>query len=282
MNFIALDVETANPDYSSICQIGLAVFQDGHIIDSWVTLVNPETYFDEINVSIHGIDEEDVSDSPTITQIYPKIRDYIENQVVIHHMPFDRIALTRSFENYGLEKFPIKWIDSAKVVRRTWSKFERSGYGLQNVASEFNIQFKHHDALEDAMAAGEVVLRAIAETGITLDNWFQKVIEPIHPQVHIKCTGNPEGSLFGEEIVFTGALSMPRAKAAELASHMGCNVMDSVNKNTTILVVGMQDQRKLKGKGKSSKQVKAEKFLSEGIDIKIISEEDFLQLINFN
>ncbi len=33
MNFLALDVETANADYSSICQIGIAEFREGEVVD---------------------------------------------------------------------------------------------------------------------------------------------------------------------------------------------------------------------------------------------------------
>ena len=58
MNFLAVDVETANADYSSICQIGIAKFVDGELIERWVSLINPETYFDPFNTSIHGISEK--------------------------------------------------------------------------------------------------------------------------------------------------------------------------------------------------------------------------------
>ena len=64
MDFIAIDVETANPDLASICQIGLVTFRDGVVADSWQSFVNPEDYFDELNVSIHGIDERAVRARP--------------------------------------------------------------------------------------------------------------------------------------------------------------------------------------------------------------------------
>ena len=32
MEFVALDVETANPDMASICQIGVARFADGMLV----------------------------------------------------------------------------------------------------------------------------------------------------------------------------------------------------------------------------------------------------------
>jgi len=40
--FIAVDVETANADLASICQIGIVAFDKGEITDSWMSLVNPE------------------------------------------------------------------------------------------------------------------------------------------------------------------------------------------------------------------------------------------------
>ena len=57
MDFIAIDVETANADMASICQVGLVKYEDGVLSDEWNTYVDPEDYFDGINVSIHGIDE---------------------------------------------------------------------------------------------------------------------------------------------------------------------------------------------------------------------------------
>ena len=46
--------------------------------------------------------------------------------------------------------------------------FSQVGYGLSNVAERLGVDFQHHDALEDARAAGEILLRAIAETGLNV------------------------------------------------------------------------------------------------------------------
>ena len=42
MKFVVLDVETANPDLSSICQIGIACFRDGRLESSWSLLSTPK------------------------------------------------------------------------------------------------------------------------------------------------------------------------------------------------------------------------------------------------
>lgn len=282
MKFLALDVETANPDYSSICQIGVATFEEGNLVDAWSTLVKPEDYFDSINISIHGIKEDDVQNAPTIPQIYEKLKQLTENNIVIHHMPFDKVALSRAFNKYKLDQFQINWLDSAKVARRTWDEFACSGYGLKNVSDKLNINFEHHDALEDAIAAGKIVMKAMEEEDCTIEDIIKRSNQPITPKTHnkIHLEGNPEGILFGETIVFTGTLSIERKEAAELAAKAGCTVVDGVNKNINILVVGLQDLKKLNGKQKSSKQIKVEQLISKGVDIRIITEEDFKAMVS--
>jgi DNA polymerase-3 subunit epsilon len=53
MGFVAVDVERANPDLASICQIGMVEFQYGKVSSVWQALVDPEDDFDPVNVSIH-------------------------------------------------------------------------------------------------------------------------------------------------------------------------------------------------------------------------------------
>lgn len=106
------------------------------------------------------------------------------------------------------------------------------------------------------------------------------VIVKLQSKSPINFSGNHEGSLFGETIVFTGALNIPRREAAEISSNAGCNVKDNVNKETTILVVGELDKSRLAGFEKSSKQRKAEELILKGQEIRILSEGDFYNLVN--
>ena len=69
---------------------------------------------------------------------------------------------------------------------------------------------------------------------------------------------NEHGDFYGEVICFTGAMNIPRAELAKMASDIGCIVEKGVTKKTTLLVVGQQDVRKIHGNEKSSKHIKAE------------------------
>jgi DNA polymerase-3 subunit epsilon len=281
MTFVVIDVETANSDLSSICQVGIASFGDGILHGEWESLVNPEDAFDAVNVSIHGIDEEDVRFSPNWSAVYPKVNLLLRGNIVVSHTAFDRAALLRACEKSKLANCECSWLDSAMVARRAWPKFSQSGYGLANVASEFGIQYMQHNALEDARCAGEILLRAIAETGLSIDQWLERVKQPIDSSMALPIIrdANPDGPLYGEVLVFTGTLSMLRRQAADAASVAGCEVDASVTKHTTLLVVGDEDIRKLAGHEKSSKHRKAEELIAKGQRIRIISESDFQRIV---
>ena len=280
--FNAIDVETANADRASICQIGIVQVRDGEIRDRWQSLINPEDWFDGLNISIHGIDERKVRNSPTLPEVRGELLERLRGSVVVSHTAFDRVAFERAMTRYNLEQLQFTWLDSAKIVRRAWpERFGRKGYGLNKVAEALGIHFNHHDAVEDARAAAEIVLRACTETETDIEGWLRRVDRPIFPGTtpSAKREGNVDGVLFGETIVFTGALTIARREAANMAAEAGCNVADNVSKKVTMLVVGTQDKTKLMGYDKSTKHRKAEALMAKGAEIEIFSESDFLDLI---
>ncbi len=285
-NFFAIDVETANTDYSSICQIGIVEFNNGQIVNTWKTLINPEDEFDVINTSIHKIDKETVIGKPTFPNVYNKIRELLENKIAIHHMPFDKVAISKVIQKYKLEPIDIKWLDSAKIVRRTWTEFAKKGYGLKNIASHLQIEFEHHDALEDAMTAGKVVIEALNKSNLSIEDWIINIKKPLSISKkgtsnteNIEYIPNPDGALYGEVIVFTGSLFISKNEAKLIAADLGCDPKGSVTKATTMLVVGSQDDYKLAGHAKSSNHRKAEDLILKGQDIRILTENDFKLLI---
>ena len=293
LTFNSIDVETANADRASICQIGIVHVRDGKIQDQWQTLVNPETWFDQWNIMIHGIDESAIRQSPTLPEVRDELRARLRGTVLVSHTSFDRVAFQRAMERYDLEQLQVTWLDSAKIVRRAWPEsYGRSGYGLKNVAKDLGISFDHHDALEDARAAAEIVLRACASTETDIDDWLRRVSSPIHPSTSgsfsswpapVKREGNAEGALYGETMLFTGTLdSMPRREAADIAAKSGCHVVESVSKKVTMLVIGMQDTTKLNGYEKSSKHRKVEALIESGSEIQILSERDFFELMGID
>ena len=286
LTFNSIDVETANADRASICQIGLIHVRDGKIQDQWKTLLNPEDWFDPWNVKIHGIDGTAVLGSPTLPEVRDELRRRLRGSVLVSHTAFDRVAFERALTRYDLEQLQVTWLDSAQIARRAWpDKYGVRGWSLKNIAKDFDIPFQHHDALEDARAAAEIVLRACDASKLDIDGWLRRVKRPVTSSTStsaqpIRREGKVEGPLYGETVVFTGTLTIPRREAADLAANFGCDVKDSVTRKVTMLIVGTQDKSKLNGYEKSAKHRRAEALVNQGEDIQILSEQDFYDLVD--
>lgn len=285
--FVVIDVETANPDMSSICQVGLAVYENGARIESHSILIDPEGEFDEFNIAIHGITPDQVQGKPNFSEALPDIQRVLGHNPVLSYGHFDKTAMAQACGRYGFELSVTAWLNLHPVVRRAWpDEAAIHGVALAKTAKRLGVRLvNHHDAKADAIAAGEIFLLAMSVSGLNVSEWMNRVAAPIHPgqgyERHVSTYEvNPEGALVGEGVVFTGALCMTREQAREASAKLGCEPLGGVSKKTTILVVGDQDIRGLRGSSKSSKHRRAEELIQKGHAIRIISESDFMVMLN--
>lgn len=178
LSFKAIDVETANArSRGSICQIGIARVEDGEIANVWESTIDPEEPFDSVCVGVHGITGQDVEGAPTLPAMRQKLGELLDGSVLVCYTAFDKTAFRLAFEKYGLKPLEVQWLDCAMVARRAWS--ERYGgsnkYGLGLVARDLDIEFGHHDAAEDAVAAAKVLLEACKHTGNDIPAWMDRI-----------------------------------------------------------------------------------------------------------
>lgn len=179
--FAALDVETANHDRSSICQIGVAFVRNDGSIETWSTYVDPQTtHF--VFTGLHGISARTVAGAPTFAQLLPSLEQALDGLTVYQHSNFDRGAVRAACVAMGRGEPDWTWEDSVMVARRAWPELRGAGgHGLASLKQHLGLVFEHHDAGEDARAAAEVVLRARA-----------KGTAPIRS--HVDASGGDEGS----------------------------------------------------------------------------------------
>lgn len=299
--FIALDVETANEERNSICQIGIVNFINDTVVEKWSTLVQPNVDFHSKNVQIHGIKPEHVIYSPTFDEIYPILKQKLTSNLCISHSSFDIQSISSAVQKNSLPTFSIDWMDSCLIAQKVWPNLQ--SHSLNSLAMNLNLSnFNHHDALEDAMICGEIYVRAIGEnpqmikemlSSKKLGGYFNKRAKPSTHKIiknnsffskinrkKVSVEANPNGPLFGKSILFTGSLSISRSNAASLAGNAGCEVKSSITKTTSYVVVGEQDLELTKGRKRSTKHRKAEEYISQGLPIKILTEKQFLALIS--
>lgn len=178
--FVALDVETANSDPASICQIGLAfVAPDGgmYVTSAYVDPCQP---FSSFNIQLHGIGPEKVRGAARFPTVLQDLAHLLAGQPLIQHSTFDRGAIAGACRAHGLTAPAWRWENSVSIARRAWPEFRgNGGHGLGHLKRALGLEFDHHDAGEDAKAAAMVVLRAEAQTGLSMD---QLIAGPLKPR----------------------------------------------------------------------------------------------------
>ena len=166
LDFITLDFETATGNGSSACAIGIGVFQDGLLADRYYRLIQPpENEYHGMNIRIHGIYPGMTENEPTFDQLWPDILKLIAGKLVLaHNAPFDVGVMRKTLDYYSLAYPQFNYSCTRQIAKKAWPDIK--GHGLANMAHHLCIRFKHHNALEDAIACGMIALEAARLRGV--------------------------------------------------------------------------------------------------------------------
>lgn len=309
-DFIAIDFETANSSCGSACSVGIAAVSDLRIVDTYYSLIKPRVAgFNYYNVAVHGITDEDVKNAKTLDELWPEISSMFSTHtpVFAHNARFDMSVLSQSL-SFEIPDFI--YADTLDIAHSLGIKKAK----LDNCADILHIQIgQHHNALDDAQtcaliaitgmqrsgcpsvweylaSSSSIVIRHYADLTITHKSECAPVRKPAHyiaaahksrpcdisPTVEII---DKSSCLYGKNIVFTGALSIERNRAMQIAVNCGATVKTSVSKKVHYLVLGEQDLDAVGASGHSTKELKAYELNNSGqAQIKIINEREFLNL----
>lgn len=160
MNFLAIDFETANQHRHSACAVGLVKVKDGKIVDKKSYLIRPPTkYFSHWNVNVHGLRWNDVKESPTFEELWPKIRKCFRgvDYIAAHNAWFDRDVLHECCDYYGIIPPNKSFVCTCQISKKLWGL---NHGGLAYVCEHFNIPLNHHEALSDSLACAKILLKA--------------------------------------------------------------------------------------------------------------------------
>lgn len=304
-NFVALDLETATSDRSSICQIGITEVVDGKPLKPKSWLIQPEgNIYDSMNIWIHGITPEDTKNSPSFPEIWSEIKPYLQNKIVVaHNTSFDMYALRDAFNKYGIEFPTFDYFCTLRI-----SRYIVKGcysYSLDIVANHLGIEFGiHHKADSDSLGCAKILLKCLELDNCKLDELekkynfhrgrfapntfiahlqnekhyrYQTIIDNLENHPELADEGN---YFYGKIVCFTGTCGFgTRKELLQKVKNVGGIPTDKVTKETDVLVVGQQDYRIVGADGISSKQKKALNLLEKGQEIEILSESEFLNRI---
>lgn len=155
---LALDFETANYESNSACQLGLVRLRDWEVVEARAWLIRPPSP-DFVFTDIHGLTWDHVKDAPTWDRLWPELAPYFAgvDYLAAHNAPFDRGVLQKTCAYYGLAAPAQPFIDTVALARQTWRIYPTK---LNLVCERLGIPLRHHEALSDALACAQILVRA--------------------------------------------------------------------------------------------------------------------------
>lgn len=292
LDFVALDFETANRSHSSACAVGAVRVRDGRIVEEFQSLIRPpdgHDTFEPGSVRVHGITPNHIVHAPRWPVLYPRLREFIGDDVVVgHNAAFDTSVLLNTCGAYDIDWPTLNVVCTLRLAR---AALHLPSYSLPWVAAHLDVAaFDHHDPLADARASALVLLAlAAAAPAGSVDELTEQLAVPStmtwteqDDQLFTALTAEGDAivgtGFVGEVVCFTGALKlMVRNRARELVVEQGGTWQDGVTRTTTILVTGDFDDRTFRpGAAFSSKLAKAFTQIENGQQLEIITEEAFV------
>ncbi|UAL42156.1 DNA polymerase III subunit epsilon [Shewanella inventionis] len=275
--FIAIDVETTglNAGVDKIIEVAAIKFDllsNEHLV--FEELINPGFTVSSLITNITGITNAMLEGKESFLEIAQDLHEFIGDlPLVAYNAQFDKNFLFNEFSLANLE------LTNPFHCPMNLSKqaFTLPNYKLATVAKHCNVPLDGaHRAKADAIAAGRVFMCAATTLGHINEISPKKLSAKSSGANHKDYPPNELGKHYGQTIVFTGELSISRAEAFEAAAKVGLAIKSSVSKKTNYLIIGEQNENIVGASGISSKQIKAESLIDDGIDIQILDEDEFM------
>lgn len=166
-NFVAIDFETANKHYSSVCSVGIVIVKNGEIVERIYRLICPfpEFYF-YYNTKIHGIKLKDTVSQPTFKEVWKDISPLIAGlPLVAHNSLFEGGCLKACFKHYKMS-YPNYLIHcTCKAAQKALPDLENHKLNTVSTHCGFDLT-NHHHALADAEACAHIALKLFSSPKI--------------------------------------------------------------------------------------------------------------------
>nr|WEJ75772.1 bifunctional DnaQ family exonuclease/ATP-dependent helicase [Streptococcus suis] len=157
--YAVVDLEaTGTGTDAKIIQIGIVLVENGEIIDSYATDINPYELLDDHIKNLTGITDQQLSQAPDFGQVASTIYDMIGDAIfVAHNVKFDANLLAEALFFEGYELLTPR-VDTVELSQLFFPTFEK--YSLGNIAEHLELGLtKGHTAISDAMATARLLIK---------------------------------------------------------------------------------------------------------------------------
>lgn len=161
--YAIVDLETTGGRASRnrVTEIGIVIYDGEKVVETYQTLVNPETYIPSNIIRLTGITDEMVSTAPKFFEVAKRVVELTQDRIfVAHNSRFDYDFLREEFRRLGYT-FSQKQLCTVRLTRKIFPGLK--SYSLGNLTKHFGIELEnHHRALADATATTELLKLCLA------------------------------------------------------------------------------------------------------------------------
>lgn len=186
--FIIFDTETTGDNVKRLDKpIEIAAvpwnYKKGFLSKPQSWLINPQMPIHPAAIAVHGLTDEDVENSPTLSEILPELHEYIGDGILVaHNINFDLQMLPT------LNELPNVKIDSLRFVRHIFKlgelglkEQELTSHKMQELRYWLNLKvdtmgLQAHRAAADILVTGEVFSETMKRF---LDRSYSETIEDL-------------------------------------------------------------------------------------------------------
>jgi DNA polymerase III epsilon subunit family exonuclease len=164
LDFVVVDIEAtgAKMPPNRIMELGAYRIRGRKIVDSFLTLVNPEISIPRFVMALTGITNEMVKQAPLFAEVAPRWLEFVQDAVLIaHNALFDTSFLNHEIARvYPGNRMINPHLCTVLLSRRTVPGLVN--YRLDTVADHFSIPIvDRHRAGSDALATAQVFIRIL-------------------------------------------------------------------------------------------------------------------------
>lgn len=179
--FICLDCETTGLDAAAdrIIEVAVVKFTFQETLESFETLIDPETPISDVSMAIHHITPEMVQGKPKIKDVLPNICHLINSHMIIGHgIQTDLAFLAQSAKRARLSPFfdSCPFIDTVRLARLYGESPTNS---LERLRQHFNIEAEGaHRAMNDVLVNIQV-FKYLTSNFKTTEQLLERLKKPI-------------------------------------------------------------------------------------------------------
>lgn len=154
--YVVFDTETPNSRNDSICSIGIAIVEQGRIVEERYDLVDPEARFDVFNVELHGINPEMVRFEKNFPLLWEELEPIFNSGILVaHNAAFDLGVLGKLFRRYGISRAEDPYLCTVQLGRKCLP--QAPNHKLNTLCQMLEIDLDHHNAASDSRACAELL-----------------------------------------------------------------------------------------------------------------------------